>query len=125
MPNELNEGDVANALAEIPTSSDLSVDAEEANVHMSRKVRLPKNLRALFRWALPAFIVPQLAFSVTTYFLAIQAEQIDPAAKVQNVALISGISAIAAMLVQPLIGVLSDRTRTRMGGDDHGSSSAC
>jgi MFS family permease len=119
MPTEPTtpKSDGALTAATIPTAPASPAGASIPDVEAlgSGKAKLPPYLRGLFRWALPAFIVPQLAFSVTTYFVAIQAEQIDPAAKVQNVALISAISAIAAMIVQPLIGVLSDRTRTRIG----------
>ena len=79
------------------------------------KAKLPRNLRALFGWAVFIFAVPQLANNVTNYFASIQAEQIDAAGKVENLALISGIAGVAALIVQPLIGVLSDRTRTRIG----------
>lgn len=46
---------------------------------------------------------------------AVQAQQIDPEGKVQALALISTMAAFAAMLAQPIVGVLSDRTRGRFG----------
>lgn len=45
--------------------------------------------------------------------LPLQVEAIDPADKVANFGLVSGISAIFATLFNPLAGVLSDRSRRR------------
>ncbi|MFI6317751.1 MFS transporter [Nonomuraea sp. NPDC050556] len=56
-----------------------------------------------------------LAYAVSGYFVALQVQIIDDAAKVENLGVIHTASALAAMLAQPLVGVLSDRTRTRFG----------
>ncbi|WP_063056941.1 MFS transporter [Nocardia salmonicida] len=56
-----------------------------------------------------------LGVSVSGYFLALQIQAIDADAKVANLAIAHALGAVAAMIAQPLIGVLSDRTRTRTG----------
>lgn len=56
-----------------------------------------------------------LAYAVAGYFLALQVQAIDNAAKVENLSVVNTASAFAAMIAQPLVGVLSDRTRTRFG----------
>ncbi|MEV0856375.1 MFS transporter [Nocardia fluminea] len=56
-----------------------------------------------------------LGVSVSGYFLALQIQAIDADAKVANLALAHALGSVAAMIAQPLIGVLSDRTRTRAG----------
>ncbi|MFE3257938.1 MFS transporter [Nocardia sp. NPDC059091] len=62
-----------------------------------------------------ASAAPQLGFAVSGYFLALQVQSIDESAKVGNLAIVHACGATAAMLAQPLIGVLSDHTRTRLG----------
>lgn len=47
--------------------------------------------------------------------LSNQAADIDPVHKVQIVTLVSSLAFVAAMIVQPLVGALSDRTRSRFG----------
>ncbi|MFQ6331279.1 MFS transporter [Nocardia sp. CWNU-33] len=59
--------------------------------------------------------MPQLGFAASGYFLALQVQAIDEATKVGNLAIVHGAGAAAAMIAQPLVGVLSDRTRTRLG----------
>lgn len=56
-----------------------------------------------------------LAYAASGYFVALQVQGIDDAAKVENLTVVQVMSALAAMIAQPLIGVLSDRTRTRFG----------
>ncbi|MFD9945288.1 MFS transporter [Nonomuraea sp. NPDC059023] len=56
-----------------------------------------------------------LAYAVAGYFVALQVQAIDDAAKVVNLGIVHTAGAFAAMLAQPLAGVLSDRTRTRFG----------
>ncbi|MFE3257954.1 MFS transporter [Nocardia sp. NPDC059091] len=63
-----------------------------------------------------ATAAPQLGFAVSGYFLALQVQAVDADAKVTNLALVQAGGAAVAMIAQPLIGVLSDRTRTRAGG---------
>lgn len=49
-------------------------------------------------------------------FLALQVQTIDPKGQVGSLALIVGIGAIGAMVMAPIAGTLTDRTRTRIGG---------
>lgn len=78
-------------------------------------VRVPKNLRRLF-WLAPfASATPAVIYAVTAYFVAFQVQMLDDSAKETNLALVNSISAVASMIAQPLIGVLSDRTRSRFG----------
>ncbi|MDQ4214914.1 MFS transporter [Microbacterium capsulatum] len=77
--------------------------------------KLPPSLRRLFRVAPLASAAAPLAYGITAYFMAIQAQLFDADAKVGNLALINTLSAVAAMLAQPIFGVLSDRTRSRWG----------
>ncbi|WP_445527883.1 MFS transporter [Streptomyces cyslabdanicus] len=79
----------------------------------SRKV--PPALRRLFRTA--PFVAPMapIVYSVTAYYIAIQVEHMDPGAKTSNLAFINALAAVAAMVAQPIVGVLSDRTRSRYG----------
>lgn len=79
------------------------------------KETLPSSLRRLFGWIAFIAIVPNLAFTFVGFMSAVQAQQIAPDGKVQAVAVISGVSAFAAMLAQPIVGVLSDRTRGPFG----------
>lgn len=96
--------------ASVPASS-----GEAMRLDKPPKEKLPKDLRVLFRFAPFISAVPFLAFSVTNYFAAVQAQEINNAGKVGALALISGVSAFAAMLAMPLAGVLTDRTRSRFG----------
>ncbi|MFF2272646.1 MFS transporter [Agromyces sp. NPDC058136] len=77
--------------------------------------KLPPSLRRLFRVAPLAAAAAPLAYGVTAFFMAIQVQLFDAETKVENLALINTLSAVAAMLAQPIFGVLSDRTRTRWG----------
>lgn len=53
--------------------------------------------------------------SVLQIFLPQQVELLDPANKVTNFGIVSGISAIVATVANPLAGALSDKTRSRFG----------
>src|SRR3546814_3852591 len=51
----------------------------------------------------------------TAVLLPNQLTLLDADNKVSNLALVSSISILAAVIVQPLVGALSDRTRSRWG----------
>lgn len=87
--------------------------AEEAQG--GKGAKLPKQLRSLFTLAPTVMLASGIALSSSTYFPALQVEAWDPQNKAALLALITTISAIGAMVTQPLIGVLTDRTRTRFG----------
>ncbi|MFF0477764.1 MFS transporter [Streptomyces sp. NPDC004284] len=77
--------------------------------------KVPRELRRLFRAAPFVAAAAPVAYAVSTYYAAIQVEQLAPDAKAANLAVINALGAVAAMLAQPIVGVLSDRTRTRYG----------
>lgn len=100
----------------IPLTATIPAGPGEAmNIGRSTKEKLPKELRPLFRFIPFVSAIPFLAFSATNYFAAVQAQQIDNEGKVGALAVISAVSAFAAMLAMPIAGVLTDRTRTRFG----------
>ncbi|MFF0388320.1 MFS transporter [Kitasatospora sp. NPDC004615] len=76
---------------------------------------VPPELRRLFRTAPFVAATAPVAYAVSTYYAAIQVEHLAPDAKASNLAVINALGAVAAMLAQPIAGVLSDRTRTRYG----------
>jgi MFS family permease len=53
--------------------------------------------------------------AVNAVLLPLQIEEIEPADKAANLALVAGLGALAGMLAQPVAGLLSDRTRSRRG----------
>ncbi|WP_156165312.1 MFS transporter [Demequina rhizosphaerae] len=53
--------------------------------------------------------------AVTGILLPLQVQGIDPANKVANLAVVTSIGALVAMIAQPVAGTLSDRTRSRYG----------
>ncbi|MER5353587.1 MFS transporter [Kitasatospora sp. NPDC002551] len=79
------------------------------------KGKVPPELRRLFRAAPFVAAAAPVAYAVSTYYAAIQVEHLTPDAKTSNLALINALGAVAAMLAQPIVGVLSDRTRGRYG----------
>ncbi|MFC7425252.1 MFS transporter [Nocardia tengchongensis] len=81
--------------------------------HAASPDRAVKRLLASVPFASAAW---GLGFAFSGYFFALQVQAVDADAKVTNLALVQAAGAVAAMIAQPLIGVLSDRTRTRVGG---------
>ncbi|MFJ5925016.1 MFS transporter [Kitasatospora sp. NPDC092948] len=76
---------------------------------------VPPELRRLFRTAPFVASAAPIAYAASAYYIALQVEQFDPDAKAGNLALINAVAAVAAMVAQPVVGVLSDRTRSRYG----------
>jgi MFS family permease len=75
-----------------------------------------KGLRRLFAWIIPANIgIFILWGSVLGILLPAQIAGIDPENKVADLAVIATVGAFAAMIGQPIAGLLSDRTRSRYG----------
>ena len=78
--------------------------------------RIQGPLRRLLLWFLPGTLsIYVLWGAIPTILLPLQVEEIDPALKVANLALVTTIGAFAAMVAQPIAGRISDRTRTRYG----------
>lgn len=65
--------------------------------------------------ALINFAVVAAGLGFTAVLLPNQLTLLDADNKVSNLALVSSISILAAVIVQPLVGALSDRTRSRWG----------
>jgi MFS family permease len=77
--------------------------------------RIDPPMRRLLASVPFATAAPHLGFAVTAYFVALQVQALDDATKVANLAVVNTAGAVAAAVTQPLIGVLSDRTRSRTG----------
>jgi len=82
----------------------------------SPKVRLSPGLTRLFSAIVPLNIAIYFAFgAVLSVLLPLQVQGIDEANKAANLAIITGIGAVASMVMSPIAGLLSDRTRSRFG----------
>lgn len=80
------------------------------------KVPLTAQVKRLFGWIVPVNIVIYLIVgAVPGVLLPLQVQAIDEASKAVNLAIITGVGAAAAIVASPLIGLLSDRTRSRFG----------
>lgn len=73
-------------------------------------------VRRLLGWIIPANISIFIIWgAVPGILLPLQVAGIDPENKIGNLAVISTVGALAAMLAQPIAGLISDRTRSRFG----------
>ena len=73
-------------------------------------------VRRLLGWIIPANISIFIIWgAVPGILLPLQIAGIDPDNKIANLAVVSTISSFAAMLAQPIAGLLSDRTRSKFG----------
>ncbi|MFE7332151.1 MFS transporter [Streptomyces sp. NPDC057565] len=78
--------------------------------------QLPRELRRLFLAAPWASALAPIAYGASTFFFALQVQLMEgEEGKVAGLAVVSTLAAVAAMVAQPVIGVLSDRTRSRFG----------
>lgn len=78
--------------------------------------KLPRDLRRLFFAAPWASALAPIAYGASAFFFALQVQLMEgDKGKVAGLAVVSALSAGAAMIAQPVIGVLSDRTRSRFG----------
>jgi MFS family permease len=96
------------------TGSEKTPDARDADGR-GGGAKLPRELRRLFATAPVASAVAPLMYAVAAYFVALQVQIVDNDGKVGALAVVNTVSAVAALIAQPVIGVLSDRTRTRFG----------
>lgn len=72
--------------------------------------------RRLFRLVGPANLALYLVVgAVPSVLLPLQVEAITPADKARNLAVVTAVGAVAAMLAAPVAGLVSDRTRSRFG----------
>lgn len=73
-------------------------------------------LRRLLLWMIPANTATFIIWgSVPGVLMALQVQHIDETNKVANLALVTTIGALVAMIAQPVAGAVSDRTRSRFG----------
>lgn len=73
-------------------------------------------IRRLLGWIIPTNISIFIIWgAVPGILLPLQISAIDPVNKVANLTIVMTVSAFAAMLAQPIAGLLSDRTRSRFG----------
>ncbi|RZU66142.1 Na+/melibiose symporter-like transporter [Microterricola gilva] len=78
--------------------------------------KLTPQLRRFFSFIVPVNIAIYLVIgAVPGVLLPLQVQGIDEANKAANLAIITGIGAVAAMIVSPIAGLISDRTRSRFG----------
>ena len=82
----------------------------------AERVRIQGPLRGLLLWFMPGTLgIFILWGAIPTVLLPLQVEQLDPVNKVANLAIVTTIGALAAMIMQPVAGTISDRTRSRFG----------
>lgn len=73
-------------------------------------------VKRLLGWIIPANLAIYILWgAIPTVLLPLQVMGIDPANKVANLTIITTIGAFAAMLAQPIAGMISDRTRSKFG----------
>ncbi|KRC61782.1 hypothetical protein ASE14_13275 [Agromyces sp. Root81] len=73
-------------------------------------------VKRLLGWIIPAnFSIFILWGAIPGVLLPLQLTAIDPVNRVANAAVISTIAGVAAMIAQPLAGMISDRTRSKFG----------
>jgi MFS family permease len=78
--------------------------------------KVPRELRGLFGWIVPANLSIYLfAGAVPGVLLPTQVTAIDANNDVANLAIVAGVGAFAAMVISPVAGIISDRTRSRFG----------
>lgn len=100
------------------TSSDTSRPESTAGPIPSAddRPRLRGPIRKLFLWYIPAILGMQIVWGgVLGVLLPFQIGEIDDANKVANLAIVSTVGAILAMIAQPIAGAVSDRVRSRFG----------
>jgi len=87
-----------------------------ADLNSDERVKIRGPLRKLLLWLLPANLgVFILWGAIPGVLLPLQITAVDEANKVANLALVTTIGALAAMIAQPVAGAISDRTRSRFG----------
>lgn len=73
-------------------------------------------VKRLLGWIIPANISIFIIWgAVPGLLLPLQVARIDPEHKIENLAVIATVGAFAAMIAQPIAGLLSDRTRSKYG----------
>ncbi|MGO4235499.1 MFS transporter [Pseudarthrobacter sp. YAF2] len=82
---------------------------------ISARISAPAGPALMPFLALINFAIVSAGLGFTAVLLPNQLTLLDADNKVSNLALVSSVSILAAVIVQPLVGALSDRTRSRWG----------
>jgi MFS family permease len=89
---------------------------DEQAADLPARTPLTPALKRFFGMAVPMYLSIYLIIgAVPGVLLPLQVAAIDDASKAANLALITGIGALVAMIVSPIAGLISDRTRSRFG----------
>ena len=100
----------------MPNALSVADPAAPDTTQPAGRERLAPDLRRLFGFIAPVNIAIYLVVgAIPGVLLPLQVQGIDEANKAANLALITGIGAIAAMIASPVAGLISDRTRSRFG----------
>ena len=100
----------------LPTTPNLAEATDPAQSPVEERVKITGALRRLLVWILPANLIICIIWgSVPSVLLPLQIASIDPVNRVGTLAIITTVGALIAMIAQPLVGVVSDRTRSRYG----------
>jgi MFS family permease len=99
-----------------PVESTVSDSGPTATLLGEKATLRSLHLRGLLvTFAGVSFAVPTLIGLVQGLYLALQVQKIDPTGQLGDLALIVSTGAFVAIFASPISGVLSDRTRTRLG----------
>ncbi|MGW5517519.1 MFS transporter [Nocardia africana] len=93
----------------------MTFDETETGTHEPPPV-IRGSVNRLIVWVFPANLaISALWGSIPGLFLPRQLEILDPAGKVANLGMVMSIGAFSGMIAAPIVGQISDRTRSRFG----------
>lgn len=102
--------------APVPSGDVIVLSPEGHDPLSNEPVRVTGRLRRLLVWWGTAGLGVYLSLgAVVGVLLPLQIQFIDPANKAPNLALATAVGALGGLLAQPIAGLLSDRTRSRIG----------
>lgn len=104
-------------LAPDPESEEAALEAASENDKAGRSPTVVGGQRTTLLWSmLIIFMVLFATYAgVISILLPAQVELIDPAQKVNNLAVVMSASSFATLFAQPIVGAFSDRTRSKLG----------
>lgn len=99
------------------SSTEPAAEAQSLATELTQgRERIRGPLRRLLLWFVPGALGIYILWgAIPGILLPVQIEGIDAENKVANLAIATTIGALVAMIVQPVAGTISDRTRTRFG----------
>lgn len=107
---------VAPQSAVVPSAGRPRLSPEGHDPQSTERIPVTGRLRRLLVWYGLASLGVYLALgAVNSVLLPLQVEDLDPARKAANLAVVSAVGALGGMFAQPVAGLLSDRTRGRWG----------